>query len=153
MSLKQLLQEKREEIINIAAKHSAFNVRVFGSVARGEETENSDIDFLIDYDLSKTSPWFPGGLLVDLEDAIRERILKEVIKISPSRESYHRLPNANQLSTQIPHTLCFFIILCLRRNLLHKRLATFLLSVPPAPISTGLAIFRIRHHSSNPLPS
>ena len=71
--------------------------RVFGSVARGEETKNSDIDFLIDYDLSKTSPWFPGGLLVDLEDllgckvdivteqslhfTIRERILKEVIKL------------------------------------------------------------------------
>lgn len=45
MSLKQLLQEKRENILNIAAKHGAFNVRVFGSVARGEETESSDIDF------------------------------------------------------------------------------------------------------------
>jgi len=38
MSLKQLLQEKREDILNIAAKHGAFNVRIFGSVARGEET-------------------------------------------------------------------------------------------------------------------
>ncbi len=97
MLLKQLLQEKREDILNIAAKHGAFNVRVFGSVARGEETEHSDIDFLIDYDLSKTSPWFPGGLLVDLEDLlgckvdvvtekslhsiIKERILKEVIEL------------------------------------------------------------------------
>ncbi len=45
--LKQLLQERREEILEIALKHGAFNVRVFGSVARGEETENSDIDFLI----------------------------------------------------------------------------------------------------------
>jgi len=41
--LKQLLQERREEILAIALKHGAFNVRVFGSVARGEETENSDI--------------------------------------------------------------------------------------------------------------
>lgn len=64
-------------------------------LARGEETEHSD--FLIDYDLSKTSPWFPGGLLVDLEDLlgckvdvmtekslhfiIKERILKEVIEL------------------------------------------------------------------------
>ncbi|MCA6510430.1 MAG: nucleotidyltransferase domain-containing protein, partial [Pseudanabaena sp. M109S1SP2A07QC] len=58
--LKQLLQERREEILAIALKHGAFNVRVFGSVARGEETENSDIDFLIDYDIKKISPWFPG---------------------------------------------------------------------------------------------
>ena len=44
----------------------SFNVRVFGSVARGEETENSDVDFLIDYDIKKISPWFPAGLIGDL---------------------------------------------------------------------------------------
>ncbi|MFM7713220.1 MAG: nucleotidyltransferase family protein [Microcystis sp.] len=97
MTLKQLIQDKREDILKIATKHGAFNVRVFGSVARGEENENSDIDFLIDYDLAKTSPWFPGGLLVDLEDLlgckvdvvtekslhhlIKQRILKEAIKL------------------------------------------------------------------------
>ncbi|GEA26832.1 MAG: nucleotidyltransferase domain-containing protein [Microcystis sp. M49629_WE12] len=97
MTLKQLIQDKREDILKIATKHGAFNVRVFGSVARGEETENSDIDFLIDYDLAKTSPWFPGGLLLDLEDLlgckvdvvtekslhhlIKQRILKEAIKL------------------------------------------------------------------------
>ena len=97
MTLKQLIQDKREDILKIATKHGAFNVRVFGSVARGEETENSDIYFLIDYDLAKTSPWFPGGLLVDLEDLlgckvdvvtekslhhlIKQRILKEAIKL------------------------------------------------------------------------
>jgi len=97
MTLKQLIQDKREDILKIATKHGAFNVRVFGSVARGEETENSDIDFLIDYDLAKTSPCFPGGLLVDLEDLlgckvdvvtekslhhlIKQRILKEAIKL------------------------------------------------------------------------
>ncbi|MGK7945606.1 MAG: nucleotidyltransferase family protein [Microcystaceae cyanobacterium] len=97
MKLKEKLAEKREDILKIAAKHGAFNVRVFGSVARGEETENSDIDLLIDYDLAKTSPWFPGGLLIDLEDLlgckvdivtekglhyfIRERVLKEAIKL------------------------------------------------------------------------
>ncbi|MGK7930997.1 MAG: nucleotidyltransferase family protein [Microcystaceae cyanobacterium] len=97
MKLKDKLTEKREEILTIAAKHGAFNVRVFGSVARGEKTANSDIDLLIDYDLAKTTPWFPGGLLIDLEDLleckvdivtekglhsfIRERILKEAIKL------------------------------------------------------------------------
>ncbi len=93
MKLSQLLQEKRQDILAIAAKHGAFNVRIFGSVARGEETENSDIDFLIDYDLKKISPWFPGGLLMDLQDLlgckvdivtekglshlIKEKVLKE----------------------------------------------------------------------------
>ena len=59
--LKQLLQERREEILEIASKHGALNVRVFGSVARGEETENSDIDFLIDYDIKKFRLGFQGG--------------------------------------------------------------------------------------------
>jgi uncharacterized protein len=43
---------------------------VFGSVARGEETESSDIDLLVDYDLQKISPLFPGGLLMDLPDML-----------------------------------------------------------------------------------
>jgi predicted nucleotidyltransferase len=70
MKLSQLLQEKRQDILNIATKHGAFNVRIFGSVARGEETEKSDIDFLVDYDLKQVSPWFPGGLLMDLQDLL-----------------------------------------------------------------------------------
>ncbi len=70
MKLQKLLAEKRTDILDIAAKHGAFNVRVFGSVARGEEAENSDIDFLVDYDLKKISPWFPGGLLMDLQDLL-----------------------------------------------------------------------------------
>ncbi len=70
MKLKQLVTEKREDILKIARQHGAFNIRIFGSVARDEETENSDIDFLIDYDIQKISPWFPGGLLMDLEDLL-----------------------------------------------------------------------------------
>jgi predicted nucleotidyltransferase len=70
MKLSQLLQEKRQDILAIAAKHGAFNVKIFGSVARGEETETSDIDFLVDYDLKHISPWFPDGLLMDLQDLL-----------------------------------------------------------------------------------
>ncbi|MDJ0730308.1 MAG: nucleotidyltransferase domain-containing protein [Crocosphaera sp.] len=97
MKLKELLLEKREEIINIAAKHGAYNVRIFGSVAREEDDENSDIDFLIDYDLSKTSSWFPMGLILELETLlkhkvdiatddslhyfIRDKVLEEAIKL------------------------------------------------------------------------
>lgn len=97
MTLKQLLLEKREEILNIASRHGAYNVRIFGSVARSEDDEKSDIDFLIDYDLTRISPWFPSGLMQDLElvlgrkvdivtvdglkERIREKVLKEAIEL------------------------------------------------------------------------
>lgn len=74
MSLMRLLQEKRGEILKIAEQHGAFNLRVFGSVAREEDKETSDIDLLIDYDLEKITPWFPGGLLMDLQDLLGCRV-------------------------------------------------------------------------------
>jgi len=43
-----MLQVQRDEILRIAAQHGAGNVRVFGSVARGEATEASDLDFLVE---------------------------------------------------------------------------------------------------------
>jgi len=70
MKLQQLLQSKREDVLPVALRHGAFNVRVFGSVARGVVDESSDIDLLVDYDLQKISPWFPGGLLMDLQDIL-----------------------------------------------------------------------------------
>lgn len=60
----ELLREKREEILRIAAKHKAYNVRVFGSVARGEARWDSDVDFLIDV-RENHSVWFPVGLILD----------------------------------------------------------------------------------------
>jgi uncharacterized protein len=74
MKLQQLLKEKREDILAVAAQHGAFNVRVFGSVSRGEETENSDIDLLVDYDLAKIPAWFPGGLLMELQDLLDRKV-------------------------------------------------------------------------------
>lgn len=96
MTLQELLS-KRDEILSIAEQHGAFNVRIFGSVARGEADAKSDIDVLVDYDRSKRSPWFPMGLIADLEAAlgcsvdvvtekglksrIRERVLQEAIAL------------------------------------------------------------------------
>jgi uncharacterized protein len=96
MTLQELLS-KRDEILSIAERHGAFNVRIFGSVARGEADAKSDIDVLVDYDRSKRSPWFPMGLIADLEAAlgcsvdvvtekglksrIRERVLQEAIAL------------------------------------------------------------------------
>lgn len=48
MSIRRLLQSKRKAILEIAARHGARNVRVFGSVARGTARRGSDVDFLVD---------------------------------------------------------------------------------------------------------
>ncbi len=84
--MKNLVREKREEILKIAAKHGAYNVRVFGSFARDEADEKSDVDFLIEAGPERT-PWFPGGLIVDLEellgrkvDVVTEKGLRQRIK-------------------------------------------------------------------------
>ena len=69
MGLNEILREKREEILKIAAKHGAYNVRIFGSVARGEADEASDVDFLIDAGPKRT-PFFPGGLVMDLQELL-----------------------------------------------------------------------------------
>jgi hypothetical protein len=87
MEIDELLKEKREQIIAIAAKHGANNIRIFGSVARGEADEKSDIDLLIDYCSERRSPWFPLRLIRELEallgrkvDIITEQGLKDVFK-------------------------------------------------------------------------
>jgi predicted nucleotidyltransferase len=49
MYLNDLLKSRREEILEMAAKHGARNVRVFGSVARGEADARSDIDLLVEF--------------------------------------------------------------------------------------------------------
>ncbi len=73
MDIKQIIQEKRDEICAVAAKHGAHNVRIFGSVVRGEAGPNSDIDFLIDVGPS-TSSWFPAGLILDLQEILGRRV-------------------------------------------------------------------------------
>jgi predicted nucleotidyltransferase len=74
LGIKDLLSDKRLDILAIAEQHGAYNVRVFGSVARGEAREDSDVDFLIDYKLEKISPWFPAGLMLDLETLLQRKI-------------------------------------------------------------------------------
>ncbi|WP_040432384.1 nucleotidyltransferase family protein [Chlorogloeopsis fritschii PCC 9212] len=46
MNIYELLESKREEILQSAAKHGAYNIRIFGSIARREADANSDVDFL-----------------------------------------------------------------------------------------------------------
>lgn len=96
MGVDELLKGKREQILAIASRHGARNVRVFGSVARGEAGPDSDIDLLVEIGPIH-SAFFPGGLLADLEDLlgrkvdvvterglhwyIRDRVLKEAVPL------------------------------------------------------------------------
>ena len=73
MPLPRDIAERREEILRLAARHGARNVRVFGSAARGELTPESDVDFLVDAG-AETSPFFPGGLIADLQDLLGREV-------------------------------------------------------------------------------
>jgi len=96
MGVKDLLASKREEILRTAAKHGASNVRVFGSVARGEAGPESDVDLLVELEPGR-SLLDHVALLQDLEDIlclkvdvvnekalhdrIRDRVLREAAPI------------------------------------------------------------------------
>ena len=54
MTTSDLLKTKRNDILRLAAQHGARNVRVFGSVARGEASPTSDIDLLVKMDLGRS---------------------------------------------------------------------------------------------------
>jgi predicted nucleotidyltransferase len=96
MALEELLKEKRDAILCICANHGARNVRVFGSVARGEADEQSDIDLLVEFDPGR-SLFDHAALWLELQDLlgckvdvlsdrgikprIRERVLREAIPL------------------------------------------------------------------------
>ena len=73
MGIEEILRGKHEAILRIARKHGAYNVRVFGSVARGDARPESDLDLLVDVG-PKHSSWFPAGLMIDLEDLLGRRV-------------------------------------------------------------------------------
>lgn len=96
MTLHNLLDEKHDDILMLAERHGAYNVRVFGSVARGDARPDSDIDFLVEFR--------PGYGLIDrialmqelqdllgrhvdvvrersLRDRIRENVLKDAVSL------------------------------------------------------------------------
>ncbi len=96
MTYNQSLEKKRAKILTLAESHGAYNVRIFGSMARGEAQPDSDIDFLVEFK--------PGYGLIDrialmqdledllgckvdvvrersLEDRIHQRILKDAVPL------------------------------------------------------------------------
>jgi hypothetical protein len=93
MKLEELLKTKREEIIKVCTSYGAHNIRVFGSVARGEADEESDFDFLVELEPGRTL-FDLGGLQYELEqllgcrvDVVTERGLKPRIREQVLREA------------------------------------------------------------------
>lgn len=83
MGTPNLPEEMRRRIREIARRHGVSNVRVFGSVARGDAAPDSDIDFLIEV-TGPTTPWFPGGLVAELEELLGRRV--DVVEADAVRE-------------------------------------------------------------------
>lgn len=92
----ELLSERRSDIVAAAARHGARTIRVFGSVARGEAIESSDVDFLVDMDEDATL-FDRAALIVELRELlgcdvdvvtqkalkprVRERVLAEAVPL------------------------------------------------------------------------
>lgn len=90
------IRRVRGDIVDVAARRGATNVRVFGSVARGDTTSASDVDFLIELELGRSLVDL-GGLLMDLRELlgvdvdvvteaglaprVRERVLAEAVPL------------------------------------------------------------------------
>jgi len=93
MTLQELRTEKRDDILGLAARRGARNVRVFGSVARGENDPQSDIDFLVDLEPGR-SLLDLGGLQRDLAallaskvDVVSSRGLRDRVRQSVLRDA------------------------------------------------------------------
>ena len=96
MDISEIVKTKRGDILELAARHGATNVRLFGSVARNEAGPESDLDVLVDLQ-SGRSLFDLGGLLMDLQDLlgcqvhlvtegalhwyIRDRVLNEAVSL------------------------------------------------------------------------
>jgi len=73
MAIDDLLANKRDEMLALATHWGAHNVRVFGSVARGEADEASDLDLLVDLEPGR-SLLALGGLAMELGDLLGMRV-------------------------------------------------------------------------------
>lgn len=91
MITRETLHHKRTAILEIAEKWGADDVRIFGSVARGDSVQSSDVDFIVRFQPDR-SPLDHGGLLMELRDLLgvdvdviseagmRDRFCKHVLK-------------------------------------------------------------------------
>lgn len=73
MGVADIIADKRDEVLRIADRHGVREIRLFGSVARGDATQLSDVDFLV-VSGPNTPPWYPGGLIAELEELLGREV-------------------------------------------------------------------------------
>jgi uncharacterized protein len=73
MPLPTELEARRAEVLEIARRHGVTRVMVFGSMARGHPRPDSDLDLLVEVG-SDHSPWFPAGLVLDLQELLGRHV-------------------------------------------------------------------------------
>ena len=95
MTLEELRAAKGETIFAIARRHGVTDIKVFGSFARGEARDDSDLDLLIEA-RGHTTAFFPGGLVADLEEALGRHV--DVVE----EQGLHRLLRAQVLREAVP---------------------------------------------------
>ena len=69
MITRDSIRQKRDAILEIAHRYGAHDIRIFGSVARGDAVESSDLDLLVRFDPDR-SLFDMGGLVMDLRDLL-----------------------------------------------------------------------------------
>ncbi len=89
------IQKNRQEILRISEKRGGRNVRVFGSVSRGTDTVNSDVDFLMNFE-ADTTLFDRSGLMIDLQELLGCPV--DVV----SEKSLHPLIRNEVLSSAVP---------------------------------------------------
>ena len=95
LGIDELIGDKRDEVLRLADKYGAYNVRVFGSVARGEATSTSDVDFLVDLHAGATI-FDLIGLWQDLTE-----LLEREVDVSTEKELKPRI-RSNALKDAVP---------------------------------------------------
>ena len=95
MGISEIIATRREAILATAARHGVTSIRAFGSVARGDARDDSDVDFLVEVG-SRHSAFFPGGLVADLEAILGRRV--DVVE----PEGLHRLLKDRILREAVP---------------------------------------------------
>ncbi len=73
LGIAEIIGDKRDDVLRIAGENGAFNVRVFGSVARGEAREDSDVDFIAEF-REKTSIFDLVGMWLDLKELLDREV-------------------------------------------------------------------------------
>jgi hypothetical protein len=95
VGISEIISSQRDAILAAAARHGVTSIKVFGSVARGDARDDSDVDFLVEVG-PRHSPFFPGGLVLDLEEILGRRV--DVVE----PEGLHRLLRDRVLREAVP---------------------------------------------------